>query len=182
MGTGQSWRVDKRKRLRLSGFDYGSPGAYFVPACASRRGPVFGAVRGGTVHLNTHGLIVSQALGAIPDYHDVGVDTAIVMPDHVHAILIFDPTVEQTLSTVVGTLKARVTREVGQALWQRSFYDHVIRDEADLERVREYIETNPVRWSVRERDTEGPDRSGPYHRTRRTARAVRGPPHSRDGR
>ena len=155
--------MDKRKRLRLSGFDYGSPGTYFVTACASRRGSVFGVVRGGAVHLNTIGLIVSQALAAIPDHHDVDVDTAIVMPDHVHAIVVFDPAVEQTLSTVVGALKARVTREVGQALWQRSFYDHVIRNDVDLERVRAYIETNPVRWSVREPEERcGPDKSGPY--------------------
>ena len=155
--------MDQRKRLRLSGVDYGSPGAYFVTVCASCRGSIFGVVRDETVHLNALGLTVSLALAAIPDHHDVDVDTAIVMPDHVHAILIFDSAVERTLSTVVGALKARVTREVGQALWQRSFYDHVIRDEADLERVREYIETNPVRWSVREQgERRGPDRSGPY--------------------
>jgi hypothetical protein len=52
----------------------------------------------------------------------------------------------ETLSFIVGAFKARVTRQLGYAIWQRRFYDHAIRDEADLARVREYIATNPIRW------------------------------------
>jgi REP element-mobilizing transposase RayT len=69
----------------------------------------------------------------------------------------------ETLSAVVGAFKARVSRQVRRPVWKRSFYDHVIRDDKDLDRVREYIETNPIRWSLRERpEGWGPDRSGPY--------------------
>jgi len=156
--------VERRKRLRLSGFDYASPGAFFVTVCAARRGLVFGQVQEGTVRLNTCGLLVSEALGAIPDHHGVEVDTSVVMPDHIHAIVVLGlETKRETLSAVVGAFKARVTRQVRRPIWQRSFYDHVIRDDADLDRVREYIETNPLRWSLREW-VEGPrpDRSGPY--------------------
>ena len=56
----------------------------------------------------------------------------------------------ETLSAVVGAFKARVSRQVRRSIWQRSFYDHVIRDDADLRRVREYIRMNPHRWSLRE--------------------------------
>jgi putative transposase len=150
--------------MRLSGFDYASPGAYFVTICAARRGDVFGDVRDGTVRLNACGLVVSEALGAIRDHHDVEVDASVVMPDHVHAIVVLRlETRRATLSAVVGAFKARVTRLVRRPIWQRSFYDHVIRDDADLARVREYIETNPLRRSLRERaERHGPDRSGPY--------------------
>jgi REP element-mobilizing transposase RayT len=150
--------------MRLSGFDYTLPGAYFVTVCASRRGSVFGCVRDGAVRLNACGLVVSEALDAITDHHAVQVDTSVVMPDHVHAIVVIarDPRPE-TLSAVVGAFKARVSRQVRRPVWKRSFYDHVIRDDKDLDRVREYIETNPIRWSLRERpEGWGPDRSGPY--------------------
>jgi putative transposase len=165
-----------RKRTRLSGFDYGWTGAYFVTVCASRRGAAFGVVRDGSVCLDEVGTVVEEALAAIPHHHAVAVDASVVMPDHVHAILILGPTTRrETLSSVVGAFKARATRRLGRAIWQRGFYDHVVRDDADLERVREYIETNPLRWELRMEAegrraemAEGPDRSGPYdHLSRR---------------
>jgi putative transposase len=166
--------MDRRKRLRLTGFDYALPGAYFITVCAAGRGAFFGEVVNATVRLNSPGLVVAEALAAVPDHHDAAVDTSVVMPDHVHAILFLvrpkghgrdKSGPYETLSDVIGAFKARVTRQLHRRIWQRSFYDHVIRDDADLERVREYIETNPLRWSLRERaEGRGPDRSGPYGR------------------
>jgi REP-associated tyrosine transposase len=148
--------------LRLSGFDYTSAGAYFVTVSAARRGSVFGDVREGTVQLNACGHLVSEALGAIPRHHHAELDACVVMPDHVHAIVLLGPG-RDTLSSIVGAFKARATRQAHHPIWQRSFYDHVIRGDADLERAREYIEKNPLRWSLRERlEGHGPDRSGPY--------------------
>jgi REP element-mobilizing transposase RayT len=151
--------MDTRKRTRLAGFDYASQGAYFVTVCARRRGTVFGDVHDGAVCLNARGLVVAEALDAIPDRHEVRLDASLVMPDHVHAIVVLRRG-RETLSAVVGSFKARVTRRLRRSVWQRGFYDHVIRDEADLERVREYIETNPARWSL---ETRGMDagRTGP---------------------
>lgn len=162
--------MKRRKPTRLPHYDYASPGAYFVTMCATRRGAVFGQVDKGTVRLNACGRLVSDALAAIPDHHHGALDTSVVMPDHVHTIVVLRARTEgrgpdrsgpyDTLSGIVSVFKARVTRQIGHSVWQRSFYDHVIRDEADLERVREYIETNPARWMRHERS--GRDRSRPY--------------------
>src|SRR5215831_10466197 len=75
---------------------------------------------------------------------------AVVMPDHVHALLVAQRGLR--LWDVVGAVKARVSRLSGlRGLWQRSFHDHVVRDERDLERARDYIATNPLRWELSRR-------------------------------
>ncbi len=147
-----------RQNLRLRWFEYGAGYAYFVTVCARRRGDVFGVVRDGVVKLNAVGRLVLERLRALPDHHaGVSVDEHIVMPDHVHAILFLDSSLQDgarqasplRLGTVVGSFKSGVARELGGPVWQRGYYDHVVRDEADLERNREYIRTNPARWAER---------------------------------
>jgi REP element-mobilizing transposase RayT len=134
--------------MRLRHLDYATGGAYFVTVCASQRGDVFGAVVDGKVRLNSVGRSAATALAAIPHHFDASLDMSIVMPDHVHAVIVLG---EDTpgLSVVVGTFKAAVTRATGRSgLWQRGFHDHVIRGERDLDRVRGYIEANPHRWEM----------------------------------
>jgi REP-associated tyrosine transposase len=128
-----------------------------------RRGDVFGNVVGVHVELNATGLIVRDCVEAIPAHHDVILDEWIVMPDHVHAILFLGlGSSRPALATVVGTFKAAVSRtSARRQIWQRGYYDHVVRDDDDLDRVREYIVTNPTRWTLRH-GTSGPDVSGPY--------------------
>src|SRR5262245_26396057 len=85
---GDATRVEHRKRLRLPGYDYSSAGAYFVTICAAGRGSIFGEVIDAKVQLNVLGRCVEEAIAAIPGHHDVVIDASIVMPDHVHAILV----------------------------------------------------------------------------------------------
>jgi REP element-mobilizing transposase RayT len=95
----------------------------------------------------------------LSDRLDVDVDAFVVMPNHVHLVvgLRGEARARQAsplqLGHVVGSVKSGSSREAGLGLWQRGYYDHVIRDEADLERVREYIGTNPARWEL---DPENP--------------------------
>lgn len=148
--------------MRIEGYDYATGGAYFVTVCASCRGPVFGDVRDGTMCLNSVGVEVARVVDSIADHHDVTVDSSIVMPDHVHLVLVLRGDDGRSLSTVVGLFKAAASRDVGRrGMWQRGFHDHVVRDERDLDRVREYIATNPVRWALRH-GWSGPDTSGSY--------------------
>ena len=143
-----------RKATRLRSHDYATPGAYFVTVCAARRGSVFGQLHGEKVVLNAVGAIVATQLTGVTGRLDgTELGAWIVMPDHLHAIVILAG-MNQQLGSVVGAVKsgaARESREHGCAspLWQRGYYDHVVRDDADLERVREYITTNPVRASMR---------------------------------
>jgi REP element-mobilizing transposase RayT len=108
------------------------------------------------------------------------VDAFIVMPDHVHGILCFadarvtadrprrfGDAVPRSLSTILGTYKAEVTKRInaqrgtpGLKVWQRNYYEHVVRSRAELARIRWYIMTNPVRWNRQNRWTPGLETRG----------------------
>ena len=145
-----------RKALRLAQHDYRSPGAYFVTVCASKRGCVFGTLHGDKVILGLAGQIVADHLcERIDRVGSVSVDVWIVMPDHVHAVLVLERD-GRLLGPVIGSFKSATTREISRRcsscsppVWQRGYYDHVVRNDTDLDRVREYIVTNPLRSALR---------------------------------
>lgn len=163
-----------RKRNRLSGFSYSASGAYFVTVCVSPRRNVFwcsddtAAFReedplenvGADIirpfappPLTEAGKTVEQAIRAIPDHYDgVDVECFCIMPDHVHMLLVYAADENgriisaPTLSVVVGSMKRYVTRKLGRHIWQKSFYDHVIRNEKGFHAACRYIAENPARW------------------------------------
>lgn len=160
----------QRKPLRLQGYDYKKPGYYFVTACARQRGEnVFasislqeetvGAIMNRPlvqISLTRPGQAVRQAIFGIPaHYRNVAVDTYVIMPDHVHMILairasgdgrlIAAPTAVG-LSVVMQQFKRTVSKAIGVPLWQRGYYDHIIRQEEDLRAFRQYILENPLNW------------------------------------
>ena len=104
---------------------------------------------------NGIGQMAAQGITAIPEHFpEVTVDEYVVMPNHVHVILIFPQGVKD-LSAVVGSYKAYVSKmfhmeHPGVPLWQRSFYDHVIRDEAAYLEIKRYIRENPLKWNLDE--------------------------------
>lgn len=158
-----------RRSLRLRSFDYSSAGAYFVTICTQAREPLFGTVEEDRVRHTPVGDMVAAAWREIPARHPaVAVDQFVVMPDHLHGILIL--TLEDratsaressSLSSIIGAFKSITTHRYAVAvraqgwrpfpgrLWQRGFYEHVIRNEDSLSEIREYIAKNPVRWSAR---------------------------------
>ncbi len=144
-----------RKRLRLPFYDYGQPGTTFVTACLLPRVPILGRVEGDSVVLTRLGAIVEEELvAAAGRFDEAGLDTYVVMPDHVHALIVVWRA-GTSVSQVVSAFKSRSARRVnevrrtpGMRLWQRGFHDHVVRDEEDLGRCREYIAANPARWTA----------------------------------
>ncbi len=144
-----------RRRLRLNGFDYSSPGGYFVTICTHRREQLFGQCLEGEVRLAPAGLAVFASWLEIPAHSHVELDAFVVMPNHVHGILFLVRAGHAPpLQTMVGSFKSAAAREVnrvrgtpGATVWQRGYHDHIVRGEEDLERIREYIVTNPARWS-----------------------------------
>jgi REP element-mobilizing transposase RayT len=139
--------VVERRSLRLRGFDYRVCGFYFVTTCARQRDDVFGSVASERVVLNGAGGVVRQQLLSLPTRRrGVELDCWVVMPDHVHVIVVLDG--GRPLGEVVAAFKSGASREVGTSLWQRGYFDRVIRDEGELQRAREYIETNPTRWTL----------------------------------
>jgi putative transposase len=160
-GGSEMERLD-RKNIRLEGYDYSTPGGYFVTVCTKEKRKLFwdgtfpvGAdiIRPGPPTLSQVGQIVDRAIREIPDhYPHAKINKYAVMPNHVHMILILEengriisaPT--KSVSTIIGQVKRISSKLAGQPIWQKGFYDHVIRDEADHLRIWEYIDTNPGKW------------------------------------
>ena len=167
-----------RRSIRLKGYDYAQEGVYFVTVCTQTRACLFGAVADGEMQLNNAGQIAKTAWDDMPArFPSVRLDAFIVMPNHVHGIIIVGAqfiapsdgfgtaTINQgainhvhTLGEMVRAYKAATARLIRQAgnpdfAWQRNYYEHVIRDEVSLNRIRQYILDNPARWAF---DRENP--------------------------
>lgn len=178
-----------RKSIRLKGHDYSTPGAYFITVVTKDRICLFGNIENGGMRLNALGMIVREEwfkTTMLRPYVHLYEDEFVIMPNHVHGIiwLIDDelvgvrrrrtPTEEQYGKPVVGSIptilrafKSSVTYRAGRELsitkiWQRNYYEHIIRDQNDLENITKYILSNPYNW---ENDAE--NQTNPSVRSKR---------------
>ena len=153
--------LPKRKSIRIEDYDYSTPGSYFITVCTANREKIFwnsvGAdiIRPENVPLSPIGKIAEQAILQIPNHYDnIIVDKYCVMPDHIHFILRIESNIDgrmisaPTVSTVVGSMKRWVSKQVGRPIWQKSFYDHGIRNQQDYDEIWEYIENNPLKYAL----------------------------------
>ena len=140
-------RFPVRKRTRMKDFDYASNNYYFVTVCTHGKKCLFGR----PAKLSPMGRAASECLQEISaHFPGVVIDKWVVMPNHVHAIIVLSNH-HINLSTVVGQYKSAVTKCIRTVcpdayVWQTSFHDHVIRTQRDYERIWLYIEGNPSRW------------------------------------
>ncbi|WP_150464967.1 transposase [Francisella sp. SYW-2] len=177
---------NQRKYNRLESFDYSQNSYYFVTICTKDRVNYFGEISNhGKMVLNDCGVIAFDRLKNIPQfYNDVFLDEFIVMPNHIHAIIIIQnyninvgteqcsvqsdnlakgtmtaqcavtTNEKSNLSQVIKSYKEICTKQIRNALgliefqWQRSFYDHIIRNQESLAKIREYIQNNPAKWHL----------------------------------
>jgi len=168
-----------RRSIRLKGYDYTQPGAYFVTICTHSREILFGQVMDGEMVLNEYGQIVQACWREIPaHFPHVALEAFVVMPNHIHGIiLIVDDIAEMTtpvgathasplqntprgpvrgsLGAIVGGFKSAATRRINTLrntpsapVWQRNYYEHIVRNDRALNAIRRYIAANPVRWDV----------------------------------
>lgn len=158
-----------RRSIRLKGYDYASAGAYFITICVQSRKHALGGVIKGCVELSPSGLLVMQAWQYLPQrFPRVTLDAFVIMPNHVHGIIRLsgDPqsankcehgrargTQPGSLPAIVQRFKSLSTQLInkanntpGQRFWQEDYYEHVVRDDDDMERIRRYIAANPLRW------------------------------------
>ena len=148
--------LPKRKSTRLSYYDYSQNGAYFVTVCTHEKRHLLSHIVGEGLCalpkniLTPIGKDVESAIHFIGSHHPhVIVDKYVVMPNHIHMILMLDtPEGHGTpsLSNIVGQMKSYTTKLFGGTLWQRSFHDHIIRGEEDYKKIWQYIDTNVLRW------------------------------------
>ena len=140
-------RFPKRKSTRLHDFDYHQPNYYFVTICTDNKRCMFGEAG----HPNQLGKLAAQTLEEIPTHFPgVRVDKYVVMPNHIHAILVFSGQ-NVALTTVIGLYKSAVSKQAhkdnpGCKIWQSSFHDHIIRNQQGYEQIWLYIDSNPQNW------------------------------------
>lgn len=188
-----------RRSIRLKGYDYTQPGAYFITICTYHRAHLFGAVVDGEMQLNALGEVARQCWLAIPDHFPhAALDEFVIMPNHVHGILWivganndsptdrggekplagaknFSPLpspppspprvaprphgTSKTIGSMIRGFKIGVTKWARQntdihTIWQRNYYERIIRSERALDAIRRYIVNNPLRWHL---DRYNPD-------------------------
>ena len=153
----------ERKPNRLPGFDYNTPGAYFITICANNRRPILGTIVGGgsldapNVRLSKIGHTVLRHIQSGNNVPGITVDKFVIMPNHIHLILLVDETASIGTSRApsptnaviphfISTLKRFCHRDIGSHIFQRSYHDHVIRNEDDYLKIWQYIDNNPARW------------------------------------
>lgn len=152
-----------RKRIRLEGYDYSSCGAYFVTICVTNRNVLLRSVGADSIRpyklspLSKNGEIVNTAINEIPLHYDsVSVNKYCIMPDHIHMILFILPDESgrivsaPTISTIIGQMKRQVSKQIGFSIWQKSFYDKIIRNEKEYREIWQYIDENPLKWEINE--------------------------------
>lgn len=151
-------------RLRMRGHDYATPASYLITMCTEQRLCLFGTVSNGEMIHSPAGVVIDSWWHYLPArLPSVELDVAVVMPNHVHAVVHLgtDPEGESgpSLGDVVGWFKKRTTWDYSIGvrtegwpmfpgrLWQQQFYDRIIRDERSLARAREYVLGNPAKWA-----------------------------------
>lgn len=158
-----------RRSIRLEGWNYSWPGLYFVTICTQKSRHLFGRVAGEAMRLNAFGTIADEEWRRTATIRDnVELDSYIIMPNHVHGIIAITrrgtarraPTERQfgkpiagSLSTIVRAYKAAVTKRInehrgtpGAPVWQRNYYEHIVRTPRAHRMISAYIEDNPARW------------------------------------
>ena len=165
-----------RRSIRLKGYDYTQPGAYFVTICSYQRIYLFGEVMNGEMKLNEAGKIARGEwfkTAHLRPYVKLYEDEFVIMPNHCHGIIwiIDDPVgtrhrrvptsesfgkpVKGSIPTIVRAYKSAVTYAVnaaenqrGAVLWQKNYYEHIVRNNRELNNIRWYIANNPINWQL----------------------------------
>ena len=148
-------KLPDRKKNRLENFEYNQDGAYFITMCVKDRRRILCDIVGDDAHIvpKKYGLIVEKYIHNVPE-----IEKYIIMPDHIHFIIriengtmsVSSPT--NKVANIVRSIKTLTTKEIGEPIFQRSYYDHVIRNQRDYDEIWEYIENNPLNWMLKHKN------------------------------
>ncbi len=172
--------VHHRRSIRLPRYDYASAGAYFVTICSVQKNCLFGEIKGGIISLSVIGKIVQEVWLNLPNnFTKIRLDDFVVMPNHLHGIICLidhsdlinshtadltknsmpNGTKKDSLGAIVQNFKSVSTRRVNTitrnsgTIWQRNYYETIIRSDRAYENIKLYIQENPLKW---EEDPENP--------------------------
>ncbi len=162
-----------RKSIRLQDYDYSQPGVYFVTVCTKDRKCLFGTIQNGEMKLNNMGDTIMDAWINLPRrFSNIEMDYFVIMPNHIHGIIRIvgaglprpaqpnassgaetAPLPYATLGQMIAFFKYASTKQInalrqmpGRSMWQRNYYEHIIRSESKLNQIRQYILGNPTQW------------------------------------
>ena len=168
-----------RRSIRLKVYDYTQAGAYFVTLCAWQHECLFGEIVDDEMRLNDYGRVLEEEWVRTAEVRpNVDLDAFVVMPNHLHGIIVIcgnpvgasrrlAPTgtariAAGSLGAIIGQIKSITTKRInalrnapGQPVWQRNYHEHIIRSETALNNIRQYIAHNPVRWAEDEENPAG---------------------------
>ena len=165
--------LPKRKPNRLENYNYSENGAYFITICTQKRKPILCNIVGEgspLPQLTNQGRIVKNYIEMLPIKHtEISVNKYVIMPDHIHLLIVVENdggngrgNPAPTVTAAMGWFKYQATKEinkmchtVGTKIFQRSYYDHVIRNEKDYKECLEYIDNNPIKWTIKNKTQEG---------------------------
>jgi REP element-mobilizing transposase RayT len=177
-----------RRSIRLKEYDYSKPAGFFITICTHNRKLIFGQITNGEIKLSEIGRIAKNYWEEIPSHFtNAALDEYVIMPNHIHGIILILDYVDyvgarhasplqppqiprgtkpKSLGTIVGSFKSATTKHINQIrktpgipLWQRNYYEHIIRNENELNKIREYIRNNPIKWEM---DYDNPFRKKEY--------------------
>ena len=173
--------IHHRRSIRLKGYDYSQAGAYFITLCTQNREHLFGEIIAGEIKLNPFGQIAYEEWLKTPQLRpQVALDVFVIMPNHMHGILLITPATStgvshtplytspisdkdvcdmplrspsNTIGAIVRGYKSAVTKQInmlrpGCSIWQRNYYEHIIRNEQAYHNISEYIINNPLKWEA----------------------------------
>ena len=147
MGKMFNQKNHHRKSIRLREYDYTNPNWYYITICSYKRENIFGKVEKNKMILNKEGEIVEQEWLKIKELRkNIDLDYYVVMPNHFHGIVIIE---SRDKASLVPTEERRFGKPVAP-IWQKNYYEHIIRNEMDLFYIRRYIELNPLKWELDE--------------------------------
>lgn len=142
--------LPQRKKIRVGEYDYSQCGAYFVTICTQNRRPILS-----NIVPKRYGQIVERYLRNAAE-----IEKYVIMPDHIHMLIRLEEQGAEKrspqasrIASIVRSIKTLTTKEIGEPIFQRSYYDHVIRNQRDYNEIWEYIENNPRKWMLTRQGT-----------------------------
>lgn len=158
--------IHHRKSVRIKGYDYSKEGMYFITICTQNRECILGTIKNEKSILNDYGKIINEEILKTNEIRqNAEINNYIIMPNHVHMIIEINEKLgfedkdsnqgvcntplqspSQTIGAIVRSIKGKISSKIGYRIWQKNYYEHIIRNEKELYKIQEYIQYNPLNW------------------------------------
>ena len=139
-----------RKSLGLKDYAYTEQGMYFITICVKDRLQLLGKIiDNNSIFLTREGEIVEQNLKQIEQtFENTTIDEYVIMPNHIHMIITINEEEAISISRIIKQYKMYVSKKLGYSIWQKSYYDHIIRNEKEYYKIKQYIQNNIINWKM----------------------------------